>query len=87
LESADAICHDFSSLVSGKLENISDLGCELVSHDHSDAPKLALNSALVLNVLDGKGEKAMNVRASVYEVSQHDGIWVYHIRWAHRPSF
>jgi hypothetical protein len=87
LEAADAICHDHCTLVAGLLENISDLGCELVSRDHADAPRLALNSALVLNVLDKKGERAVNVRASASEVWRRDGAWIYRIRWAHRPAF
>jgi hypothetical protein len=87
LDIVEAICHDHRSLVAGKIENVSDFGCELVSHDHSDAPRLALNSVLVLNVMNRKGEKAVNVRASAYEVSHQGGAWVYRIRWAHRPTF
>lgn len=87
LDAADAICHDHNALVAGKLHNISDMGCDLVSRDHADSPVLALNSTLVLNVLDNKGEKATNIRAAVHEISHEDGAWVYHIRWAHRPTF
>jgi len=87
LETADAICHDYNALVAGKLQNVSDMGCDLVSHDHTDSPVLALNSALVLSVLDAKGEKALNVRAAVHEVFHDGGAWVYSLRWARRPSF
>ncbi len=87
LETADAICHDFNALVAGRLQNVTDIGCELVSHDPADAPLLALNSALVLNIMDPKGEKAANIRAAVFEVTHSDGAWIYHLRWEHRPSF
>lgn len=87
LELTEAICHDHNAVVAGTLENVSDAGCELVSVDHADTPKLALNSALVLNVLDAAGDKAMNVRASLSDVSRRGGAWVYRIRWAQRPSF
>lgn len=87
LEMTEAVCHDHNALVVGVLENVGDAGCELVSHDHADAPKLGLNSTLVLNVLDGGGKKAMNVKALLSTVFRRDGAWVYRIRWAQRPSF
>lgn len=87
LEMLEAVCHDHNAIVTGTLENVSDAGCELVSHEHADAPKLALNSTLVLNVLDSGGDKAMNVRALLSTVARRDGAWVYRIRWAQRPSF
>lgn len=86
LESTDAICHDHNALVAGKLQNVTDSGCELVSPDPSGAPRLALNTPLVLNVMDEKSQKAMNIRAAVYEISHQEGTWIYHLRWAHRPS-
>jgi hypothetical protein len=87
LKALDAICHDYSNLVEGKIENVSDLGCELVSPTRFEIPKLALNSVLMLNIMDTKGEKAVNVRASVYEISRRDDAWIYRLRWAHRPTF
>jgi hypothetical protein len=87
LEAADAICHDYNQLVAGTLRNVSDMGCELVSHDEADSPVLALDSALVLSVLDAKGDKALNVRAAVSEVTNDGEAWVYSLRWARRPSF
>jgi hypothetical protein len=85
LETSDVICHDYNALVTGKLRNVTDMGCELVSYDEADAPVLGLNSALVLNVTDAKGEKSTNTRAAVHQISFQEGAWIYHIRWAHRP--
>lgn len=86
LEDADAVCHDFSSLVEGKLQNVTDLGCDLVSHDREEPP-LGLNAVLVLNVLNPAGDKAANVKAVVHDLTHHEQGWTYHIRWGHRPSF
>jgi hypothetical protein len=87
LEMSEAICYDANEIVSGILENVTDGGCELVSHSHADAPKLALNTPLMLNVLDSDGEQAMNVKAALSTISRREGAWVYRIRWARRPSF
>jgi hypothetical protein len=87
LEMTEAVCHDHCSMVTGTLENLTDAGCELVSHEHTVTPKLALHSPLVLNVTDPAGEQAMSVKASLSSVSRRDGAWVYCIRWAQLPSF
>ncbi len=81
----EAICHDFNAIVSGLLENVSDLGCDLVSHDGSDGPRLGLKARLVLNVVDKTGKQAMNVNASLSDVVRRDSNWVYRIRWSHPP--
>ncbi len=84
LENSEAVCHDRNEVVIGTLENISDAGCELVSDEHSAAPKLGLNSPLILNVTTG--EKAMNVRASLSSVEHRGNAWIYRLRWAEIPS-
>jgi hypothetical protein len=87
LENTEAVCHDRHEVVIGVLENVSDLGCELVSDEHCPGPKLGVNSPLVLNVTSASGEKAMNVRASLSSVERRDKAWVYRLRWAEIPSF
>lgn len=87
LETADAICHDFNAIVAGKLQNVSDMGCDLVSRDHAGPPLLGMNTALVLNVLNPKGKESTNVKAAVYDVTLESEGWIYHLRWAHPPSF
>ena len=81
----EAICHDFTTIVSGLLQNVSELGCDLVSHDGSDGPRLGLKAKLVLNVVDKTGKQAMNVNASLSDVVRRDSAWVYRIRWSHAP--
>ncbi len=83
----DAICHNFVDVVSGQLENLTDGGCDLVSPDPSDSPRLALRSPLVLSLVSSDQDHAVNVKASLAEVTRHDGRWVYHLRWARRPTF
>jgi hypothetical protein len=83
----EAVVHNFRDIVSGLLENVTDTGCDLISEDPADAPKLALKSSLVVNVIDPAKEKAMNVKASLSEISRRDGRWIYRLRWVHRPSF
>ncbi len=81
----EAICHDFNVIVSGLLENVSDLGCDLVARDRSDGPRLGVKSRLVLNVVDKTGKQGMNVKASLSDVVRRDQHWVYRIRWSHPP--
>lgn len=85
--SLDAICHNSQDLVSGRMENISDLGCELVSSNHSEAPQLGANSSCILNVMDGAKQRAVNIKARMVETCRRNGRWVYRLRWARRPTF
>ncbi len=86
-EKVEAICHNFDAVVAGTLTNVTDSGCVLLSRDPSDAPKLALNARLFLNVIDSSAKKGMNVEASLEDVSRTDGVWVYRLRWDKRPTF
>lgn len=83
----EAICHNFSQVISGNIANVSDFGCDLITKDSSDSPRLGLQSNLVLNVIDPKKDRAMNVPASLSDVTRKDGLWIYHLRWTAIPSF
>lgn len=83
----EAICHNSKDMVAGQLENVGEGGCDLVSSDLSESPRLAVNSSLVLNVMDQTHRVAVNVRARLVESTRRAGKWVYRIRWARRPHF
>lgn len=74
-------------MVSGKLTNVTDFGCDFVCKDHVGPPVLGLNTPLVLNVLNPKGDKAVNVKAAAHDITRYEEGWIYHLRWARRPSF
>ena len=65
---------------------MTDSGCDLISHERSDTPGLGLGAMLVLNIIDPKHDKGMDVKAALAEVSRRDESWVYHLRWARRPE-
>jgi hypothetical protein len=83
---AEAVCHDFQEIVSGRLEHITDAGCDLICTDAQESPRLALDSSLLLNVFDPSSNRGINVKASLSEITRRDGVWIYHLRWSHRPS-
>jgi hypothetical protein len=81
-----AICHDFQSLVSGSLTQITETGCELLSTDLCGSPQFTLQSRLILNLLNEKTGQAMNVKAKLLRVSRLKGAWSYQLRWDHCPA-
>jgi GYF domain 2 len=83
----EAICSSGGHLLSGRVENVSPEGCDLVVSHGSDSPDLAQASALILNVLDPAKKRAMNVKATLSGVYRHDGKWVYRLDWPSAPEF
>lgn len=83
----EAICHGSNTLLGGVLENLTELGCDLVSTDTSESPALMLNSMVLLNVTDTAGDQGKNLKASLAKVSRREGKWIYGFRWAQRPTF
>lgn len=83
---AEAVCHDFNEIISGKLAHITDTGCDLICLESVETPRLGLDVSLLLSVFEPSSKRAINVKASLSEVTRKDGVWVYHLRWSHRPT-
>jgi hypothetical protein len=81
------VCHDFRSIVTGNIREISDTGCELVSSIQSTGPVFAQKANVLLNLLDEKTGRSVNVSARLTAVKRHEGKWTYRIRWSSLPDF
>lgn len=82
----EVICHDFVNTVSGRLHDMSDLNCELLSDHDSAEPLFCVRSKVVLNLLDPQSGASMNVQARITAVTRRGAHWVYRIRWATTPA-
>lgn len=82
----EVICHDFVNTVSGRLHDMSDLNCELLSDHESSEPLFCVHSKVVLNLLDPQSGASMNVQARITAVTRRGAHWVYRIRWATTPA-
>ncbi len=83
----EVVMHDFHHLVTGNLSSLTESGCELICEEHEEAgPVFAERSRLVLNLLDPKTGRAMNVAASLSQVARKDGHWSYQLRWDQVPE-
>ncbi|MCM2278522.1 MAG: hypothetical protein NDJ89_10650 [Oligoflexia bacterium] len=81
----DVICHDFHQVLSGKLQRVTDTGCELVSEEEN-GPQFNRRGTLVLNILDPATGRATNAHARLSSVSRVDGKWVCRLQWERCPE-
>jgi hypothetical protein len=81
------VCHDFRSVVTGTLREITETGCELVSAQQTSGPVFPQKTKVLLNLLDEKSGRSVNVSARLTAAQRFDGKWVYRIRWPQVPEF
>ncbi len=81
----DAICHDSHDVISGKLRNISEFGCMLISPD-SESPSFGRKAKVVLNLVDPKSGQSFSLPAQLRGVSREEGKWVYQLQWQSLPE-
>lgn len=86
IENILAVCHDFHRVVSGKIAQATEAGCELITQDSKPSPSLATQSNVFLNLFDQKTGKSINVKAQLFGISRSQGGWTYRIRWNQCPS-
>jgi hypothetical protein len=82
-----AVCHNFQSIVCGTLDSITETGCNLLSDESSDYPMLALKCSAILNLMDPKHGKSINVKTQLFGVTRENHKWVYRLRWEGIPTF
>jgi hypothetical protein len=85
-ERFSVICHNGDAIVSGKFLLVSETGCEIQDEGEAATPRFALRAPIILNILDLKKGKTMNVRAITTDVRRQEGVWVYRILWAKSPE-
>jgi len=81
------VCHDFRNIVTGTLREVTQTGCELVSNTHTTGPVFPQKAMIMLNLLDEKSGKSINVRARLVGAKRQEGTWTYRIRWPELPEF
>ncbi len=82
-----AICHDYKSIVSGRIREISENGCELVSSVQTPGPVFPQKTQVLLNLLDEKTGRSVNIQARLTRAQRCEGTWIYRIRWKALPEF
>ncbi|MGE0615731.1 MAG: hypothetical protein AB7P04_08815 [Bacteriovoracia bacterium] len=82
-----AVCFHQTAAVSGMLAGMTQLGCELVSLDRSPSPQLGRNQPLMLNVLDPKSGRTVNVQARMHDAKRSEAGWTYLLQWKQVPDF
>ena len=82
----EALCHDTRHVISGRLTQVTDAGCELVCPQSSVAPAFGSQSNVVLNLLEPKSGRSMNVTARLCGVRRQDGCWSLKVLWKSCPE-
>ena len=80
------VCHDYRSIVSGTLRNVTQTGCEIVSADSSSSPRFPDRGNILINLLNEQTGYCMNVQAKLAEISRNEGAWTYRVRWERCPD-
>lgn len=80
-----AICHNFRNVMSGSLARVTESGCEFIS-PHVSNPGFGTRNEVLLNLLDPKTGRSMNVSATVRRVSRAQGSWIYLLDWEKCPE-
>lgn len=81
----EGVCHDQHHLISGRIHDLNDRGCDLIS-DSPTPPPFTRRSRLYLNVFDPKSGRSENVRAQVVQVVRQQGAWTYRLSWDQCPE-
>lgn len=80
-----AICHNFRNIMSGSLARVTENGCEFIS-PHATHPGFGTRNEVLLNLLDTRTGRSMNVSATIRRVSRAQGSWIYLIDWEKCPE-
>lgn len=82
----EALCHDSRNVISGRLTQVTDAGCELVCDESAVAANFGSKSRVILNLLEPKSGRAMNVTARLSGVRRRDGNWSLKVLWNGCPE-
>jgi hypothetical protein len=82
----EALCHDSIHVIAGKLTQVTDSGCELICPQNSVAPGFGSKSPVVLNLLEPKTGRSMNVSARLSAVRRREGQWSLKVLWNGCPE-
>ena len=85
-DSVQAILYNAHSMIEGKLQSVTETGCQLIcAHPSTEFSNGSLAS---LNLLDPKGEHSQKVIAKILAMERAaGGSWSYLLRWDSLPTF
>jgi hypothetical protein len=83
----EAIGHNFVHAVSGKLDRVTETGCDFLTPELDESPAIALNSKLILNMIDPKKGKTTSVITTLSDIKKKGSSWVYRLQWEKLPHF
>jgi|GEM_PF-1782270 len=82
-----AVCHNLVNILNGKIERVSETGCEFVCTDtHESGSSFAKDCKVTLNLLDAQKGRSMNVTAKLMNVIRKNGSWTYQLQWKRCPE-
>ncbi len=81
-----ALCFDRFTLASGKLECVTENGCELISEDHESGIKFPLDKRIELSLFDGLSQKSTTLSVQIAKVEYRNHSWVYRLKWNGVPQ-
>ncbi len=80
---SEVIGHDHDRLISGKLSQVTQTGCDLISQ--GGRATWARDQKIVLNVYDPVAKACRRFMTQVFEVVRMRDGWVYRLRWEKSP--
>ena len=83
----EALCFDLGHALKGKLERVTETGCEFVAAQSEESgSSFSQDAPVTLNLLNPKDGRSMNVSAKMTGVARKNGNWTYQIQWKSRPE-
>jgi hypothetical protein len=82
----EALCVDARHAVTGKLTQVTDSGCEFVTTQGASESCFGAKAQIMLNLLEPKTGRSMNVPARLSGVSRKGGKWSYRVDWKSCPE-
>ena len=80
------IGYNARQLISGTIAQFTSVGCEFKTQDQSYSPTFVVRAPIILNLLEPKSGKLMNVTARVSGVVRKPDGWIYQVRWDERTN-
>ena len=81
-----AFCHNYIQGVGGRLEGVTETGCDLLVREGHDHPRFAQHVPLLLNLMDVEQGKSWNIKVTLSQSERRNDEFVYRMRWDKMPT-
>jgi hypothetical protein len=86
-EVIEGVCHDYRSMVSGQIVQVTESGCELlVVEAEASSPKFTSQAKVYLNLLNSKNGNTIDIAAKLLGVTHSRQGWTYRLEWESVPE-